>query len=453
MQQAQEQSETAQAPPPQNLQPRRSLAYESTFLASLLIHVCCLVQAILVSRLLGPGGRGVLAALVLWPLILGEVGLLGIDRSVARLCAAKTRPGAEVLAALVPAAVCGILFYGAACLALPLLLPPQLDQYVSLGRLALLYIPLNLLNRAMQGVEQGRQDFFHFNLHRALVNPVEVMMLLTGAALARIDVYWAILVTVGGPAVVLVFRLVYMRRELSPSRLDLGLTRQVVRGGLGYTVLAGTHVLYQRVDILLLTWVVAAGELGLYAAALSAALGLSCITNSVGMVVFAKSAHAGKTDWSGFAIAFRLSAWASILGGAALAAAMPILLPLVYGKAFAGAVVISYPLLLGVVLAGQANVADQYLQGLGHPRMGVIGRLLFIGVFLALGAVAVRGGVVPLAWCFAAGNAAFLLWGLVQSVRLSAQGRLVDLLALQPSDLRILMVRLRTLRSALAKTG
>ena len=61
-----------------------SRANIATFSTSLAIQFCGLITGILTARILGPTARGELATVMLWPMILSNLGLLGCNWALAR---------------------------------------------------------------------------------------------------------------------------------------------------------------------------------------------------------------------------------------------------------------------------------------------------------------------------------------------------------------------------------
>jgi O-antigen/teichoic acid export membrane protein len=134
-----------------------SRANIGTFSASLAIQFCGLITGILTARLLGPTARGELATVMLWPLILSNLGLLGCNWALARELAADPRNEADWICAAV---VVGI---AAACLCLaigywliPYLLPSDRLYLGPLARVCLLSIPLVIFNQTLLAIEHGR---------------------------------------------------------------------------------------------------------------------------------------------------------------------------------------------------------------------------------------------------------------------------------------------------------
>ena len=66
-----------------------SKANIATFSTSLAIQFCGLITGILTARILGATARGELATVMLWPVILTNLGLLGCNWALAREVADK----------------------------------------------------------------------------------------------------------------------------------------------------------------------------------------------------------------------------------------------------------------------------------------------------------------------------------------------------------------------------
>src|ERR1035437_1591561 len=72
-----------------------SKANIGTFFTSLSIQACGVVTGILTARILGPTARGELATVMLWPIILSNLGLMGSNWALARGVASDPRTEAD----------------------------------------------------------------------------------------------------------------------------------------------------------------------------------------------------------------------------------------------------------------------------------------------------------------------------------------------------------------------
>ena len=91
--------------------------YGQTFGAELGMQACMVVQGIITARALAPAGRGELAALLLWPRVLGWIGLGGTNITISRRAASGERLGPLSRTALLCALVGSVLALAAGIVA------------------------------------------------------------------------------------------------------------------------------------------------------------------------------------------------------------------------------------------------------------------------------------------------------------------------------------------------
>ena len=144
-----------------------SKANFGTFSTSLVIQACGAGTGILTARLLGPVARGELATVILWPVILSNLGLMGCNWVLAREVAKD--PERECDWAAVGVAVglaTAVLYLLAGYFLIPLLLPSDRSYLLPVARLCLLLIPLDIFNQVLLAVEHGRMRWRRYNLLR-----------------------------------------------------------------------------------------------------------------------------------------------------------------------------------------------------------------------------------------------------------------------------------------------
>src|SRR5579872_3394742 len=127
-----------------------SRANFATFFTSLAIQACGAGTGVMTARLLGPAARGELSTVILWPMILSNLGLLGCNCALARQVAGE--PGNErhwVAAGLRIGATSAPLFYVLGYFLLPLVLPADKGYLLPLARICLLMIPLDTFNQLL----------------------------------------------------------------------------------------------------------------------------------------------------------------------------------------------------------------------------------------------------------------------------------------------------------------
>jgi O-antigen/teichoic acid export membrane protein len=367
------------------------------------------VQGVVLARLLGPEGRGQLAAILLWPGLLAVLGVWGVDLALGRRAARPADVAAVVRSALVLAPVTAALAAAVGALVLPRLVP-RADP--ALLPLALVYLAVVLpahLRIVLERIDLGRGDFVRMNLGRAMLAPLTVAALAALAAAGRVSLLGAVLAYLAAEGAVAAVRVYWATRgrTLRGPLLPMG---PVARDAASFGLATGLDALVGRMDVALAVYVLSAGDVGLYVVAMAAARTLSIVGTSAGLVGFARSA--GSAPGGGFAEVARMVrrlALVKLAGGAALAAAVPVLVPAVFGEAFAGAVPAALVLIAAYALAGLAAYLDQCLRGQGRPLVGVGARLAGLAVFVPLGWWgAGRWGLAGTAAAFAAAQAVTL---------------------------------------------
>ena len=173
------------------------------------IQVIGLVTGILVTRWLGPSGRGELAAVISWAAMLAYLGNLGLP--IAYTYASANWPhlrhqllGNGFLMAIVQWVILGLIG--------SLLLPMVLAQHgSSLAHLAVLYLwaylPLNLLTLYANAIQQGARQYARYNAVRISIPIGFAVLLVIVWAVWQVNVHTVVLITILSNGLTLVLAL------------------------------------------------------------------------------------------------------------------------------------------------------------------------------------------------------------------------------------------------------
>ena len=193
-----------------------SKANFGTFSTSLAIQASGAATGILTARLLGPVARGELATVILWPVILSNMGLMGCNWVLAREVAKD--PGRErdwTAAGVAVGLVTALVFFVAGYVAIPWLLPPDRGYLLPLARVCLSLIPLDICNQTLLAVEHGRMRWRRYNLLRlSLVLFYLGLILLVGVG-HKSQVRWFVAAFLGSQVLAVVLRLWIHRTALA----------------------------------------------------------------------------------------------------------------------------------------------------------------------------------------------------------------------------------------------
>jgi O-antigen/teichoic acid export membrane protein len=243
----------------------------ATALANGVIAACGLVSGTLLARMLGADGRGELAAVQGWPLLLAAVGSVGLTEAAAYFAAKAPERARTTLASAttlslpfsVAAAAMGLWI-------LPYALQSQAPDVLRAARISLLLVPLMALVSAPQQALRGAGQYTAWNLLRILVPLGWVAALLVVRDLAMVSVTAVAIAFVVVTASVACIGYLCAWRILAGSPAPAAsLTRPMLSYGVPTVVSALPQWLNVRFDQLVMISLVAPHSLGLYAVAVA----------------------------------------------------------------------------------------------------------------------------------------------------------------------------------------
>jgi O-antigen/teichoic acid export membrane protein len=353
--------------------------------------VISLLIAVVVARILGAEGRGLLAAILLWPSVLGGVATLGVPSASAyyirkrpRLKAAFYTNGLGVI--LIGAMVSALVGW----LALPKLLPTLDTNEIDTARTYLLIgLPMAATFIFLGGCGQAIADMALFNKTKVLPVLVQVPVL---AAIMAFGVLSAEHIAFGflfAQATVAVWLTVEASRHfgvslkanrvVAPSLLTYG-------SGVWAAEILGTITL--NADKLVISHWLTLRDLGVYTLAYSLSRVVSHVPNSIAAIIFPLNVGREKMEViRSTAQAFRLSFWPALLVALPIAIAANPLFPMVFGRDFVTSGQV-FPLLVAECLISTGSwVLAQAFNSLARPGLVVarqIGGLVAFAAFAAI---------------------------------------------------------------------
>ncbi len=329
------------------------------------------IGGIILARVLGPGDRGLLAALVLWAATASDIADLGI-RHATSFWAASGKPAQalRMLRSVLPVlSLVGLAIYAAF-----VGLSGRWDELPVAAVVVMgIWVGVQLLHMVVQRLQQGLHNMGAFNTMRlfAEVGPtigyatVAVLGLLTVATGAAAITLFMLIATAYG---------VRLARPVWKQAKQAHVGDEDKRAFRSYSLRSWMTVLAVRsngtIDLLILTLLAATSvDIGLYSVAITSTGVIAVLIGSLGFDLFPRIAGLAP-DADGRPLLRKYIAAA--FGTATMAAAVfwlvaDWLIPLVYGDDFATAVEPARILLIGVVAATVARVAGDGLAGMGFP--------------------------------------------------------------------------------------
>jgi O-antigen/teichoic acid export membrane protein len=361
-----------------------------TFVFNSNIVLLGLGASILLSRWLGPEGRGEVAAAMLWPTLLvyfSSIGLISSTLYFAALPDAKTE---KVFAnAMLIAGLQSLIVLLLGYIALPRLLSSQTAVVVNLSRLYLLVIPLSLATQYGLSILQGRMHISSFNRLRAVIPLGYLLGLLAFKAAGVLSLKAIILLHLVFNAVGLMltfFTLLRMKIRLS-LRPDIDLARQMIRYGLKVYLGDVSQGMNLRLDQMMMAAWLPPVQLGLYVVAVSSASLPQQILSGAVRTVISPAITQNRSDEKRAVMLqelFRKYLLASFLITIVSGACLPLLIPLVYGRDFIGATWPAEVLVGGALLIGAKEVLSAGAQAFGNPWLSSRAEILSSAVTVLL---------------------------------------------------------------------
>lgn len=340
---------------------------------------------ILTARILGPAGRGELAAMILWPLFFASVTTLGVPSSlIYHLRHQPDEHDGLVTNGFIMALVMG----SVAALGAALFLPWWLRQYspsvIHAAQWFLITVPLCSVTLAGRAVLEAAHDFSASNAIQILTPTATLVLLLVFLWTHSMTSFTAAIAYIAASLPTFLLMISRVRRKgLRLSRPHFAAVRQILQYGVrsyGIDVL-GTLAL--QVDQVLVVSLLSATAMGSYVVVLSISRMLNVFQTSVVMVLFPKAAgHSASKVIAMTGQSARISGLATVVCGAVVCAIGPELLRVVYGAEYEAAAGALRILVVEAVLSGITFVLAQAFMALNRP--GIVTVLQGIGLSLSI---------------------------------------------------------------------
>jgi O-antigen/teichoic acid export membrane protein len=389
----------------------------------------------MITRMLGPEGRGTYMLVVTVATIAGCVGHLSIEYSHVSLWArASNRAAIAANSLLLGPVMGGLCALGTAVVVMVLgsdVLPvPGFGPFA----VALLAIPCSLAVVYLNNVLVLRSRIEWVNWGGLLAAAVQCAALVLLIALGRVSVAWAVALWTVCAAVPLAVLIPAVRPRLRDR--DVRLARRAVGIGLRYHIGLVSLFLLFRVDILLLGGMTSAAAVGLYSLAVSVAELARVAAESVAQVAMPEQLGGEPAAAVDFTVRItRLAVPLSCGSIGLLCAAAPFAVPLAYGAVFTGAVGPLLALAPGLWALCTTRTINTFLLRLDRPllmsAMSITALLVNVGLNVAL---IPAFGIVG---CALASSVAYgVLAGMQVTWFLAATGTPLRRLLPRPADVR-----------------
>jgi O-antigen/teichoic acid export membrane protein len=432
-------------------------AIKSNLGASLMIQLLNMISGVELARGLGLTGRGELAAAMLWPMVIGGIGTLGLEESMTYHVAKardRTEVGRLLGSALTLCSIQSVVFTGLTLIAVPLVLHRHNSVTITSGLIYSGFVSMNMFGLALNGTLNGLHRYGSYNAARLSIGfaivGAQTVLLAVGAFSVEV-----IVVSIMGCYLLCLLFDISLTWRARPGRLQAD--RTTIRKIFGYGARSATSntssFLNQRLDQLVISAFLTARQLGLYVVAITFTLFTPLIGASIGVAALPNIASLDKPEEQAV-LARRLvsaSLLASIVFSLPIIILAPVLIKLFFGSAFAIGGNITRVTAVASISFSTTRTLEGVLRGIGRPLDAGIAELVALGGTVASLAVLLPTlGLIGAAW---ASLLAYTVSGVWMATRIR---KLLDLpmrqlLTPDREGLELLGGRLRTLRAKIAQ--
>lgn len=327
---------------------------------------------VVAARLLGPQGRGELAALILWPMFLIFLFSMGNSDSIIFHTGKRRFEVSEIWTSTL---VAGLVLSAGAVLvgiwAIPIALRQDSTEVQRLGLLFLAFAPVVWLTGIPASLMLGRLEVGYYSLLRLICPTIYTTGLLVLCLLDKPSLKDALAFLLLGFVVQDVYGFGLIHHKLKPRwRWNFEACRSIVT--FGWKTQIGNFASYvnRRMDQLLLCLFVPPRDLGFYVVAVAVSTAVGFFPQAAQIVTMATGSNSDFDRAKNvLAKSFVATLFVLTLGCSVLYVACPWLIPFAFGASFTPAVTACRILLPGSVAMGLNQVLFSGARALDHPAL------------------------------------------------------------------------------------
>lgn len=341
---------------------------------------------VVISRQLGPEGRGLYTSLLVVPLLVVSFMMMGVRRSaifhIGKQIYDDNRTVSAVIHLLMVTSVFAMLVSGFSFLYFK---PKGLT--LNLVLLATSSIPVRLVLSYASGIYLGKEQFKRSNL----INWLPLLLNLGGVIVFVVFLHWsvegALLALFVSNLMVALLSLKHIFSEFKISfKFDKEIILSLVKLGLGYAIALLIMQLNYRVDILLLQKLSTLDQVGFYSVGVAISDKLWQLPTAMGVVVLSRTANMldEKALNQSVSRLLRISFVLVLIAAVVLWFVIPYLLPLLFGGKFTPSVAVVRAMLPGILVFVIPRILNSRFAGIGQPKVliAIFAPALVLNIFL-----------------------------------------------------------------------
>lgn len=265
----------------------------TTFMSGGMIQLIGLATSILAARLLLPDGRGELAMLLLWPVLIAELGSFSLSASSSFHMARNKYSPQEIFAGtFLMVTFLSPVLIGIFLLLAPLIYDGQRSEVLHLAYLCAALVPTYLYALSLTTMFQGAQKFGQYNLLRSLVHFSYLGLILLFLAIEPPSVSSFASGYVGAHVLLLIVTLwLSWKQGWVSIKPNIDVIRSLFLYGLRTHAAVVLAVANRRLDQLIVSVALAASDFGFYVVAMAIEVPIFFVAVTIEILLFPKIAE------------------------------------------------------------------------------------------------------------------------------------------------------------------
>ena len=372
----------------------------SSQIGFVLINVC---SGIIISRGLGPEGRGQFVAITMWSNLLFWILNVNLYQTVIYFWKLHRQNTRGMFNTFVVYAFfgCTLAFIVAEFVVIPLILPNSHEEIVMAARIYFLVIYYASVSDVLMGALASEERFRYANISRILAPFATTLVILILYLNGHLDIKSALYTSFSVSTALFVLCLYWsFKLNFFSGSVSWEMMLHAFKYGGKSHIGTMAGVFSHQSSQIILSLFFPSSLLGLYSTAQSATAPLNTVTSTINILTQPRlTAERPRLIHYRVVHAVKITAFFLGAGAAVLAGSIPFLLPLVYGESFKAAVIPAILLVPSIICVGMSNVFRHALNGIGKTFVStkielfvlfyIIPTLLFSGYFFGITGIAV----------------------------------------------------------------
>ena len=367
----------------------KSVVYNSsiTVLRQVFGIIIGMLSALIIARTLGVEGQGRYALVILLPNLLYTIFNMGVAPATVFYIGKKEFALEDVFRTNLLVSM--VISFATILIGILFIIFFHEKFYASVSIqlmfMILCVLPFLFLNKNLQVIFQGKEQFEKFNIV-VILNQVGLLFFSSLFLLAlNLDLFGALLAFVLTQVLMLFLVFYYLQSEYNLKFTSGNLSLDYFKGSVLYGIKGHLSnilaFINYRIDLFIIAYFLNDAAVGLYSVAVSIAERIWIVSQSVSSVLFARVSNlSSDVERAQFtALVSRNVLFLSILGGGGLFLLGKWIIYLLFGAAYAGSIAPFLWLIPGIVLGSMSRIISNYFAGIGKPEINT-----YVAIFLTI---------------------------------------------------------------------